>query len=77
MASDNAITPNIRWNSRLEEYFAQTGEKAHCLSWLHKKSEEVFSYRTIWIDLPVIVLGTLNGAVSVGSDSLFSGSQYA
>lgn len=77
MSSDNTIAQDIRWNSRLEEYFAQTGEKAHCLSWLHKKGEEMFSYRTIWIDLPVIVLSTLNGAVSVGSDSLFGGSQYA
>jgi hypothetical protein len=77
MSSDNAIATNIRWNSRLEEYFAHTGEKAHCLSWLHKKAEETFSYRTVWIDMPVIVLGTLNGAVSVGSDSLFSGWVYA
>jgi len=67
----------IHWGSRLEDYFAHTGEKASCLSWLHKKAEETFSYRTVWIDMPVIILGTLNGAVSVGSDSLFSGWAYA
>lgn len=68
---------HITWGHRLEEYFAQTGEKAHCLSWLHGKAEELYSARTGWIDLPVIILGTLNGAVSVGSDSLFGTSQYA
>jgi hypothetical protein len=61
----------------LEEFFAETGEKAHCYSWLHKRSEEIYSGRTIWIDLPVIILGTLNGAISVGSDSLFNGSSYS
>jgi len=67
----------IHWTSALESYFSETGEKAHCYSWLHKRSEEMYSTRSVWIDLPVIVISTLNGAVSVGSDSLFGGSQYA
>jgi hypothetical protein len=71
------ITTTITWNKRLEEYFAETGEKAHCLSWIHRKAEEMYSARNVWIDLPAIILGTLNGAVSVGSESLFGGSPYA
>ena len=67
----------IHWNSRLEAYFAQTGEKAHCLSWLHKKCEEYYTNRAVIIDLPVIILGTLNGAASVGSKSLFGDSEYS
>jgi hypothetical protein len=74
---ETAVSTTITWNHRLEEYFAHTGEKAHCLSWIHRKAEEMYSSKTIWIDLPVIILGTLNGAVSVGSDSLFGGAQYA
>lgn len=73
----DSVTKEIHWNGKLEEYFAQTGEKAHCLSWLHKQAESMYSYRTVFIDLPVIILGTLNGAVSVGSESLFRGSEYA
>lgn len=61
----------INWNERLEQYFAETGEKAHCFSWLHKRSEAYYSNLSVIIDLPVIILGTLNGAVSVGSTSLF------
>jgi hypothetical protein len=72
-----ATSQVIHWNHRLEEYFGHTGEKAHCLSWIHRKAEEMYSSKTVWIDLPVIILGTLNGAVSVGSDSLFGGSQFA
>lgn len=67
----------IHWQQRLESYFAETGEKAHCLSWIHRKAEEMYSARNVWIDLPAIILGTLNGAVSVGSESLFGGSLYA
>jgi hypothetical protein len=73
MSDDRHIT----WNHRLEEYFGQTGEKAQSLSWIHGQSEGLYSSRTAYIDLPVIVLGTLNGAISVGSDSLFGNSQYA
>jgi hypothetical protein len=74
---ETSITTTISWQTRLEEYFSHIGEKAHCLSWIHRKAEEMYSSRSVWIDLPVIILGTLNGAVSVGSDSLFGGSQYA
>jgi len=67
----------IRWQSRLETYFAETGEQALCYAWMHRKAEAMFSARTGWIDLPVIVLGTVNGAISVGSDNLFGTAQYA
>jgi hypothetical protein len=68
---------NIHWNSRLEEYFSQTAEKSHCFSWLHKRAEEVFSRKSVFVDLPCIILSVLNGAISVGSSSLFGDAQYA
>ena len=75
--SDTVLNKSITWNKRLETYFCQTGEKANCLAWIHRKAEQMFSSRSVWIDLPVIILGTLNGAISVGSDSLFKSSQYS
>lgn len=69
--SEQNVNTNISWNRKLEQYFADTGEKANCLAWIHRKAEGMYSNRSVWIDLPVIVLGTLNGAVSVGSKSLF------
>lgn len=71
------IASNIEWNSRLEKYFADTGEKAHGLSWLHKKSQERYSSLKNYSDLPVIILGVLNGSVSIGSASLFGDSPFA
>ena len=61
----------IHWNKRLEEYFSSTGEKAHCLSWLHKRAEVLFSTLTTFIDLPVIIISGVVGAMSIGTESLF------
>lgn len=72
-----ALEKSISWTKELEEYFSHTGEKAHCLSYLHKKAEQKYSTTTMWIDLPVIILSVLNGAVSVGSQSLFGNSEFA
>ena len=50
--SDRVIT----WTVELEKFFKNSGEKALCLSSLHKHSEKVYAYRRTFIDLPVIVL---------------------
>ncbi len=65
------IGENVSWNRRLEEYFASTGEKAHCLSIIHKKAEALYSQRRNFIDLPVIVISSVVGFLSVGSTSMF------
>jgi hypothetical protein len=66
---------DISWNPRLEEYFSSTGEKAHCLSWCHKKAEALYSNRRNFIELPVIVLSSAVGFLSVGSTSMFEGQE--
>lgn len=67
----------VHWTPLLEKYFGDTGEKANCYSWMHKQAEQLYSYRSTFIDLPVIILSVLNGATSVGSSSLFGDSNYA
>jgi hypothetical protein len=61
----------IHWTEMLEEYFASTGEKAHCLSWCHKRAEQLYSVRRTWIDLPVIVISGVTGFLSAGSTTMF------
>lgn len=70
-SDDNATM--IHWTPELEEYFASTGEKAHCLAWVHKKSEELYSNRRTYIDMPVIILSSVTGFCSVGSSTMFAG----
>ena len=66
-------TREIHWNPRLELYFKQVGEKANCLSWCHKRAEELYSTKTVFIDLPCIIIGSVNGFISVGAKQIFPG----
>lgn len=72
-----SIAENITWGEPLEKYFADTGEKAHCLSWCHKRAEALYSVRKTWIDLPVIVISGVTGFLSAGSTSLFKDPQMS
>lgn len=65
------INKNIEWSRHLEEYFKDLGEKAFCYSYLNKKAEHVFSYYRNFIDLPVIVLSTLAGTLSIGGTGIW------
>jgi hypothetical protein len=71
------ISPTIEWNDRLEQYFVDTAEKAHSLCWLHKRAQERYAGLKTFIELPAIILGVLNGSVSIGSSTLFGDSPYA
>ena len=62
---------NVSWNHRLEEYFASTGEKAHCLSILHKQAEAVYNNRKNFIDIPVIVGSGVIAFLNAGSSAMF------
>ena len=67
----NATSAKVKWTKNLEQYFKELGEQSLCLSMLHKDSEAVFSRKAQWIDLPVIVLSTLCGSLTLSAKSLF------
>jgi hypothetical protein len=71
--SDIEMSANIHWSTQLEDYLASTGEKAHCLSWVHKRAQAMYSTRKTYIELPAIVLASLVGFLSVGSATIFAG----
>lgn len=65
----------VKWTKRLEKYFCEMGEKSLCLSYLHKKCESRFTKKATYIDLPVIVLSTVAGTLSIGSSGLFQNNE--
>ena len=79
MGGDSAaeIGSNVTWTVVLEDYFAQTGEKANGLAIMHKRAESIFSHRKTYIDLPVIVGSGAVAFLNAGSSSLFSDHQLA
>jgi len=64
-------TEKIRWNSQIERIIAEEGERALCYSWLHSKSEKLYSSYNNYITLPTIILSTIAGTASIGSQTLF------
>lgn len=72
MESDDDRGP-LTWSTELENFIKNTGDQANGLAWLHKRSESYFSTRKNFIELPVIVLSSVVGFCSVGSDNIFQG----
>lgn len=67
------IGANVSWSYPLEDYFKNTGEKAHSLAMLHKRAEAVYSKRKTFIDLPVIIGSGVIAFMNAGSSSMFAG----
>jgi len=70
-------TGDIHWNSQLERVISDEGERSLCFSWLHSNSEKKYSKLNTYISLPVIVMSTIAGSASIGSQSLFKDAQIA
>ena len=51
---------------------AEWSDLAMCYRWLHDKSEKHYHSKTLWINLPVIILSTVGGTANFGIQSLFS-----
>jgi hypothetical protein len=61
----------IEWNSQLEKVISENGEKCLSYQWLHDRAHKKFNRLSVYLNIPIIVLSTLAGALSVGSNSLF------
>lgn len=61
----------LTWSTELEDFIKETGDKANGLAWLHKRSASYFLSLKNYIELPVIVLSSIVGFCSVGSDAIF------
>jgi hypothetical protein len=67
----------MQWNSQLEKVISDEGEKCLSYTWLHDRSQKKYNFLDTSINVPVVVLSTLAGASSIGSDSLFAGFEQA
>lgn len=63
----------ITWHSQLERILSDEGERCLCFQWLHSKSESRYTKLNTYLSLPVIILSTIAGAGSIGSQTLFGG----
>lgn len=75
-----AITSSVQvsrlvkeWNSEIEDYLKNIGEKSQIYSLLHKNSEKKYNKISYQFDIPNIVISTVAGTLSISSSSLFQG----
>jgi hypothetical protein len=71
------MSKEINWGSQIEKVIADEGEKALSWAFLHQHAQKKYNRLDIWINIPIIVLSTLTGTASVGSESLFKGNEIA
>lgn len=68
------------WSKEQERLMSEWSDMAMCYRWIHDKSEKIFHAKSMWINLPVIILTTLGGTANFGIQSVFttdSAKQYA
>lgn len=67
----------LHWSKELEEIIKKEGERCQSYFWLHRESEILYNYYNNWLTIPSIILGTINGSLSVGSNAIFGDFQGA
>jgi len=68
------------WSKEQERLMSEWSDIASCYRWIHDKSDKHFHNKSLWINLPVIILTTLGGTASFGVQSIFTDNtakQYA
>lgn len=60
------------WTTEQERLMSEWSDIAMCYRWLHDHSEKIYHNKTLWINIPVIVLSTLGGTANFGIQSIFS-----
>ena len=60
------------WCKEHERLMAEWSDISVCYRWIHDQAEKYHHIRSLWINLPVIILSTLGGTANFGIQSLFS-----
>lgn len=68
---------DLQYNKHLEDLIAAEAEKSAVYRWLHDQAEKKYSSFNTIIAFPVIVISTLAGTASIGSETLFGNSSSA
>ena len=62
----------LTWTEATEEMLASWGDVSSCYKWLHEQAFRKFYRINYFMSIPIIILSTLTGTVSVGMSSLVS-----
>lgn len=63
------------WTPQQEELMASWSDHAVCYHWLHDRCEKKYYKKAMYLTLPIIIISTINGGLSIGTQSLFDTEQ--
>jgi hypothetical protein len=64
------IEPNVEWCSQHEDILVEWADKAICYKWLHSQSHNIYSFRSRWFTIPVIIMSTLTGTANFAQERI-------
>jgi hypothetical protein len=67
--------PKLVWNRNVERLLSTWCDLAMCHKWMHEKSYRKYKTLNYYYSIPIIILTTLTGTVSVGMGTLFPNNQ--
>ena len=67
---DHKTVEPVHWTSEHEEVLAEWADKSMCYKWLHKKSNEKYSYLHNLYTIPVIIMSTLTGTANFAQNKI-------
>lgn len=59
------------WSKEHERLMTDWSDISLCYRWIHDHAEKFYHSKSLWINLPVIILSTLGGTANFGIQSLF------
>ena len=62
----------LEWSSTTEELLASWGDIASCYKWMHEQSFRKYYRINYFMSIPIIILSTVTGTMSVGMSGLVS-----
>jgi len=70
LKTGNENGPKLKWTDQTEDILVKWSDNAVCYKWLHDKSFRKYRFLNYLFTIPVIILSTITGTLSVGIDSL-------
>ena len=70
-SSNEEKRPKLIWSRNVEKLLSMWADLASCHKWMHEKSYRKFKTLNYYYSIPIIVLTTITGTISVGMTSLF------
>ena len=68
--NNTEIKPKVKWTKEYELLLVEWADVAQCYKWLNNTSQIYYAYYNMWFTIPAIILSTVSGTASFGTNNL-------